>query len=252
MEKINTYYKRRKKLGCAKRDVAPSSNKERLCCLPFINAASFLSDLVRRVVIFIVQAFSKLHHLIDLVIIGVHALLEFFMLLNQFLHGFHSRLLRKSTEHKFTTRFTDTLTTECVSGAYSDRQKSLGKVCAFGAFSHTPNKQSQANSASLANPPAPHSIVWVGEGKRDMQRRIFERRAVPFQATVALQLIRCTTASQRRFFTVVANMPSRAVSLVYYEYTQYLVVLTPLSSFDRNNSCWPRMASHCFESRMNN
>lgn len=113
VKKINPDYKRRKNLGCAKRDVAPSSNEERLCCLPFINAASFLSDLVRRVVIFIVQAFSKLHHLIDLVIIGVHALLEFFMLLNQFLHGFYSGLLKKSKEHKFTTRFTAILTTEC-------------------------------------------------------------------------------------------------------------------------------------------
>lgn len=141
-----------------------------------------------------------------------------------------------------------------VSSAYNDGQKSLEKVYPFGAF-FTDIRQTNSREQIqlyLPTPPAPHSIVLVGEGKRDTQRRIFERRAVPFQATVALQLIRCITASQGRFFTIVANMPSRAVSSVYYEYTQYLVVLTPLSSFDRNNSCWPRMASHCFESRMNN
>ena len=72
--------------------------RKTVCYLPFINAASFLSDLVRRVVIFFVQAISKLHHLIYLVIVGVHALLEFFMLLNQFLYGFYGGLLRKNKE----------------------------------------------------------------------------------------------------------------------------------------------------------
>lgn len=96
--------------------------------------------------------------------------------------------------------------------------KSLWKKFAHLAlFSLTYAKQTVASKFSFTcqPPPAPHSIVLVGERKRDTQRRIFERRAVPFQATVALQLIRCITASQRRFFTVVANMLSRAVSLVY-------------------------------------
>ena len=30
------------------------------------------------------------------------------------------------------------------------------------------------------------------------------------------------------------------------------VKLTPFSSLDRKSSCWPRMASHCLESRINN
>ena len=74
--------------------------------------------------IFIVQAFSKLHHLIDLVIIGVHALLEFFMLLNQFLHGFYGGLWSKSKEHTFTPHFTDTSTMDSGSGAYNHEQMS--------------------------------------------------------------------------------------------------------------------------------
>ena len=60
--------------------------------LPFINAASFLSNFVRCVVVFVIQAIGKLHHLVDLVIICVHSLVKFFMLLDEFLHSFNSGL----------------------------------------------------------------------------------------------------------------------------------------------------------------
>ena len=147
--------------------------------LPFINAASFLSDLVRCIVVFIVEAISKLHHLVDLLVIGIHSLVKFFILLDEFLHSFNCGLLKT-------------------------KKNSVFKIVSYLVLSNNDSKEDDDNDDD-------NDDRGYGNVKTD------------------------DDTGEENNVSLVNN-----------------VKLTPFSSLDRNSSCWPRMASHCLESRINN
>lgn len=191
--------------------------------LPFINAASFLSDLVRCVVIFFIQAISKLHHLVDLVIISVHSLLEFLMLLDQFLHGLYGGLLKKRTELKMKINL------KWKKLQPNKQEKEIFWWTWIRWNLHQTKNLKQADTRSFGRSTGLYSIVTQFSFNTEWFCSL--AFALSLELTQAISMSLCVS-----------------VTLI----KQSSIVLTPLSSLDKNSSCWPRMASHCLESRMNN